>query len=112
TNNPPSDSETLEIRRRVHLGRAHVSELENEIGRLHKSLASLQQECRDVKHHISRYTAVVSPLRRFPPEILTEIFHWTLSIKGDAGTLPSWNLSHVCGRWRVICLSSPRLWSI
>ncbi|KAJ7780974.1 hypothetical protein B0H16DRAFT_603231 [Mycena metata] len=52
---------------------------------------------------------------RLAPEILTEIFLTLLANAehSDSEILsrnPSWLLSQVCGRWRAIALSTPRLW--
>ncbi|KAK7012818.1 F-box domain-containing protein [Favolaschia claudopus] len=66
----------------------------------------------------ARNRAILSPLRRIPPELLREIFFLTLpplahgldAKKFDLGVSP-WLLTHVCGLWRVVSLSMPSLWS-
>ncbi|KAJ7780953.1 hypothetical protein B0H16DRAFT_602867 [Mycena metata] len=52
---------------------------------------------------------------RLPPEILAEIFLTSLANAGDSNSdmlsrNPPWLLSQVCGRWRVVALSTPELW--
>ncbi|KAK7031822.1 hypothetical protein R3P38DRAFT_2925787 [Favolaschia claudopus] len=54
-----------------------------------------------------------------PPELLLQIFSWTLPsilTVHRHGSLnladSSWVLCHVCSRWRAVALSSPSLWSL
>ncbi|PBK93466.1 hypothetical protein ARMGADRAFT_893044, partial [Armillaria gallica] len=61
------------------------------------------------------YTALISPVRRLPPEILAEIFgwvlesnHWPLSLKLNKGP---WFLGRICSQWRHVVNSTPRLWT-
>ncbi|KAJ7605298.1 hypothetical protein FB45DRAFT_1042430 [Roridomyces roridus] len=54
--------------------------------------------------------------KRMPPEILADIFSWTLppmnELRGDVSDLETspWVLTQVCSRWRDISLSTPSLW--
>ncbi|KAJ7140367.1 hypothetical protein C8R46DRAFT_1135514 [Mycena filopes] len=67
---------------------------------------------------VARHAAILSPLRRMPAEILSEIFSstlpsdWELLRRGkfDVNDSP-WTLSHTCSRWRTIALTSSLLWS-
>ncbi|KAF7352588.1 hypothetical protein MVEN_01224300 [Mycena venus] len=49
---------------------------------------------------------------RIPPEIISEIFlyasHFAVQILEACN--PPWVLGHICGRWRSIALSTPKLW--
>ncbi|KAJ7780971.1 hypothetical protein B0H16DRAFT_1298893, partial [Mycena metata] len=51
---------------------------------------------------------------RLPPEILAQIFLTSVGNPEDYSDIFSWEapwlLSHVCGRWRAIALSTPGLW--
>ncbi|KAJ7780961.1 hypothetical protein B0H16DRAFT_1710218 [Mycena metata] len=53
---------------------------------------------------------------RLAPEILTEIFLTLLANAEDSDSYglscvnPPWLPSHVCGRWRAVALSTPKLW--
>ncbi|KAG8755856.1 hypothetical protein FRC14_003601 [Serendipita sp. 396] len=51
----------------------------------------------------------IAPIRRLPIEILHEIF-LVANIADDSGRIP-WVVSAVCGRWRTLALSNPRLWA-
>ncbi|KAJ7483399.1 hypothetical protein FB451DRAFT_1234485 [Mycena latifolia] len=63
-------------------------------------------------------TSILSPLRRMPPEVLGEIFSWTLPSIDDVlergfdviGNSP-WVLGHISSHWRAVALSIPSLWS-
>ncbi|KAL0564759.1 hypothetical protein V5O48_017278 [Marasmius crinis-equi] len=62
---------------------------------------------------MKKYRTLLSPIHRLPSEVLLEIFQHcchtnTLS---DPQVPPALALSRVCGRWRDIAVSSPRLWS-
>ncbi|KAJ7616987.1 hypothetical protein DFH06DRAFT_1306934 [Mycena polygramma] len=64
-----------------------------------------------------QYTAVggLSPVRRLPPEIICEIFSWTLPqtrrVAGSPPIGPPWYLGQISRRWREIALTIPSLWS-
>jgi hypothetical protein len=72
---------------------------------------------------LSRYrmknTAILSPLRRIPPELLDEIFWWTIESSrrsalnyGKFDMIIPWVLTWVSSRWRAVALASPSLWSL
>ncbi|KAJ7731248.1 hypothetical protein B0H16DRAFT_205178 [Mycena metata] len=115
TNTAPTDAEISEIQQIMSRGRAHVRDLGIEIDRLARAIAALRQERRDVQNRVDLHAAILSPIRRFPAEILGQIFHWTLpSAKARFMSFTAqspWNISRVCSRWRAICVDSPDLWS-
>ncbi|KAJ7654654.1 hypothetical protein DFH06DRAFT_1416469 [Mycena polygramma] len=59
-----------------------------------------------------------SAVKRMPPEMLAEIFSWTLAPAMDAiereyhPTDSPWVLTHVSHHWRAVALSTPMLWSL
>lgn len=60
-----------------------------------------------------------SALKRMPPEMLAEIFSWTLAPATDAidreryrSTDSPWVLTRVNRRWRAVTISNPSLWSL
>ncbi|KAF7347143.1 hypothetical protein MVEN_01468700 [Mycena venus] len=114
TNHPPTESEAAEIRRIVHRGRVYISHLQTEINRLKDAMHAIHLECLDVQGKVDQHAAILSPLRRFPPEILGTIFQWTLPPTNSRPaflTQSPWNISCVCGVWRAISFASPNLWS-
>lgn len=68
---------------------------------------------RPIRSYIKLREAIFAPIRQLPTEILLEIFliasPSTVSITATAGF--PWKLGHVCGRWRDVVLSAPKLWS-
>ncbi|KAJ7845081.1 hypothetical protein B0H13DRAFT_123634 [Mycena leptocephala] len=78
----------------------------------------LEQKRASLATDLSRNAAILSPLRRMPPEILSEIFMLTLPSdravvergKIDLRDSP-WMLTRICGRWRTVALASSSLWS-
>ncbi|KAJ6457235.1 hypothetical protein C8R45DRAFT_1081901 [Mycena sanguinolenta] len=114
TNNAPSESEVAEILRAVDQGRAYIADLQTEIDRLQEAIEAAACARLDAQNKLKHHTAILSPLRRFPAEILGAIFHWTLPPPNSRAAFLAqspWNLSRVCSLWRTIVLSSPDLWS-
>ncbi|KAJ6573417.1 hypothetical protein DFH09DRAFT_981714 [Mycena vulgaris] len=62
---------------------------------------------------IVKLNSLLSALRRFPEEILAEIFMICVAhVKGHLIYEPGapWVLGQICSRWRQIALTTPRLW--
>ncbi|KAJ7605587.1 hypothetical protein FB45DRAFT_373130 [Roridomyces roridus] len=64
-------------------------------------------------------STIPSPVTRIPPEILGEIFLWSLPPVSEAPVREDfdidespWVLTHVCSRWRAAAASTPALWSL
>ncbi|KAJ8075527.1 hypothetical protein PM082_021157 [Marasmius tenuissimus] len=62
---------------------------------------------------MQRFRSLVSPVHRLPSELLLAIFGHCCEVNviDDQTMPPAMALTMVCGRWREIALSSPRLWS-
>ncbi|PPR00092.1 hypothetical protein CVT24_008994 [Panaeolus cyanescens] len=80
---------------------------------LHPSVAILDHKISQVDRFIGEHQAVVSPLRRLPPELLQEIFgHWhSWPSRWTKWAYLPWVLGHVCQSWRKIALNTPTLWN-
>ncbi|KAJ6601628.1 hypothetical protein B0H10DRAFT_1635884, partial [Mycena sp. CBHHK59/15] len=87
-----------------------LSELATEISELEWKLDALRSKHTEQVSEIARYTQVLSPVRRLPPEIIGEIFLY-FTPKLWKPELP-WKLGHICRRWRMIALSLHQLWSV
>ncbi|KAJ7498115.1 hypothetical protein B0H11DRAFT_1856679 [Mycena galericulata] len=112
TNEPPNGPELAYIRALVAKTRPRLACLDDEISRLQGQLKQLEEERALLSEYHAQNTAIISPLRRIPPEILGEIFSWTLSSAAlDVGESP-WVLTQVCSRWRTVSISKPSLWSL
>ncbi|KAJ6463148.1 hypothetical protein C8R47DRAFT_1026768 [Mycena vitilis] len=88
------------------------------IARMDISGAALDQRIAvrdEVTQRVQRYTAVLSPVRRVPPEIISEIFSWILpQSRRVVGSVPigaPWYLGHISSRWRDTALALPSLWT-
>ncbi|KAJ7618161.1 hypothetical protein DFH06DRAFT_1144984 [Mycena polygramma] len=100
SNDVPLDSEIPPIH-------AIISDREKQLHAVDDQIFDLRSHlCESVRQH----RAVLSPLRRVPPELLCEIFVLTLSGDGTAET-PPWYLGQICRSWRFSALAYPSLWS-
>jgi hypothetical protein len=88
----------------------------SQITRLNAVLDGLTRKRDALQTYTYLHTALVAPIRRLPPEVLSEIF---LRYKDENNVLHPLNrlnkapllLGGVCSRWRTIALSTPRLWT-
>ncbi|KAJ7026473.1 hypothetical protein C8F04DRAFT_1268118 [Mycena alexandri] len=121
--------ESLE-RHRAHMSKIQIqrSEVEFAIQAL-SGVAALQatrlvmiEEEHIVRTEIRLFRAIMSPIRRVPPEIIQEIFLLltpSLDLQyspRDSNPIPKvqipWYLGHICRSWRDIALSLALLWSV
>lgn len=126
TNKAPLDVEIHTSREIITNEEHRLRILDKNIARLksayHSTLKALSVKRDKSKEKIRRHASVNSALRRMPSEILLEIFYFTIppseetemlltqrSSKFGIGVSP-WILTHVCTRWRDICLAAPSLW--
>ncbi|KAJ7138199.1 hypothetical protein C8R44DRAFT_976021 [Mycena epipterygia] len=96
--------------------RARLALVEHDISRLpsHDRMKFLEEERDSLLSHLANNTAIVSPLRRMPPELLGEIFQWTLPPIDEeimSASCNQWVLTKVSSHWRAIAHSTPSLWS-
>ncbi|KAJ8083164.1 hypothetical protein PM082_009033 [Marasmius tenuissimus] len=96
----------------------HDAELEMalyqvEINRLRTAIHAIERKHDRMKRNAELYKSLLSPIHAVPSEILSIIFAFSCErniLSGSA--LPSaLQLSMVCGRWRDIVFSTPRLWA-
>ncbi|KAF7343729.1 F-box domain-containing protein [Mycena sanguinolenta] len=112
TNERPQDHELALIRPVAHKTTARLACLEAEMSRLKDQLGQLEEEhCVLMACH-TRNATILSPTRRIPVEILSEIFSWSLpSFRLPSVRNAPWNLARVSRRWRAIALAQSSLWS-
>ncbi|KAF8204234.1 hypothetical protein K438DRAFT_552223 [Mycena galopus ATCC 62051] len=83
------------------------------------SMETLRRQDISLRQTIHAYRCILSPLRRFPPEILAHIFLLSAPSVSEARYVPwytslegsPWTLAHVSRHWREVALSFPALWS-
>ncbi|KAF8211069.1 hypothetical protein K438DRAFT_1808742 [Mycena galopus ATCC 62051] len=74
-------------------------------------LEQFEEDRELLSNYRMRNKAILSPLRRVPPELLCEIFSWTSEFSTSAA-MPWGKFDMIFPRWRAIALSSPSLWSL
>ncbi|KAJ7623626.1 hypothetical protein FB45DRAFT_926270, partial [Roridomyces roridus] len=117
TNEPPNAAELDFMRPFLSKIAARLTRFDNEITQLKDRLQRLETERGKLAEYHTQHAGIVSPLRRVPPEILAEIFSWTLptidEVEGDVSDLQQspWVLTQVSSLWRRTAISIPWLWS-
>ncbi|KAJ7155805.1 hypothetical protein C8R46DRAFT_434030 [Mycena filopes] len=117
SNETPLDSDIPLIKAMGSYLDVRMLALDEEIAPLRRRLEQLVDERQALVHLRSQNSAIISPLRRIPPEILAEIFTWTLPavwterhrFKSDDSP---WLLTHVSRGWRTTAISTSSLWSL
>ncbi|KAF7345590.1 ABC protein [Mycena venus] len=119
SNEPPLDSDLPVIQAIVSQNSTRLACLDTEIAQLRAQLEALEAERKAMSHALAQNRAILSPIRRLPPEVICEIFSFTLpSLSSalardifDANDSP-WVLTGICHRWRAIAVCTPSLWSL
>ncbi|KAJ7693336.1 hypothetical protein B0H17DRAFT_1059790 [Mycena rosella] len=118
TNAPPEGPELSFIRSVVSKTESRLAYLDGQIFRHRDRLRELEEERAALWRYHTPNKAILSPLRRMPPEVLAEIFLWTLPTLQTAfdrsafGVKRSpWLLTQISSRWRAVAVSTPALWS-
>ncbi|KAJ7457216.1 hypothetical protein B0H11DRAFT_2063389 [Mycena galericulata] len=121
SNQTPLESDLDAINSGLSKTDAHLACLDAELLRLSARVAQLERERALLSEHRARNRAIISPLRRMPPEVLCEIFAWTLPTlpppEATSRRWPTicdspWVLTQICNRWRAIAAARPSLWSL
>ncbi|KAJ6595151.1 hypothetical protein DFH09DRAFT_1024997, partial [Mycena vulgaris] len=90
--------------------------LDAQIESVQATLAQLARDREETAGCLRQHKAIISPVRRVPPELLCEIFSLTLPWKkmfNDIEVLQSpWRLGHVCAPWRDAAIGYPPLWRV
>ncbi|KAJ7483547.1 hypothetical protein FB451DRAFT_1129456, partial [Mycena latifolia] len=119
TNEPPALLDLVHVESIIAKIDAHLTGLDDQISQMRDHLKQLEEECVSLLRYREQNVAICSPLRRMPPEVLAEIFSWTLPSVSEARRQTRldiahspWVLTHVNSRWRAVALSTPSLWSL
>ncbi|KAJ6568437.1 hypothetical protein DFH09DRAFT_1033835 [Mycena vulgaris] len=121
SNEVPLESDWHAVQSIISKTSARLSFLDEQTSRLRDRLKELEEEHASLARYRAQNIAIFSPLRRMPPEVLAEIFSWTLPLisealeeghcRFDIGKSP-WVLTHINSRWRAVALSTASLWSL
>ncbi|KAJ6501880.1 hypothetical protein C8R45DRAFT_1091808 [Mycena sanguinolenta] len=96
---------------------AYIDELRSQVGMLDTAIASLQLRRSELQQSIKTHKAILSPIRRLPPEIIGEIFslvvHATfcVHVRPPVTEHAPWVFTRVCRHWSAVALATPALWS-
>ncbi|KAJ7119681.1 hypothetical protein C8R44DRAFT_624742, partial [Mycena epipterygia] len=119
SNEAPMDSDSTFAKSVIAEARARLTVVEHEILRLRERMKCLEEEHVSLSGHLVENNSILSPLRQIPPEVLGEIFAWTLPSVGalrEPGVFgveySPWVLTYISSRWRAVALSIPSLWSL
>lgn len=107
TNHSTSQLEAQLMKSRLEEMNSGIRQLNNDIERLQAFLASLTQQRDDLQQCASRHQGAVSSIRRFPPEILAEIYY-QLDRPVFRKAYPP---AQVCRFWREVAFSTASLWT-
>ncbi|KAK7464226.1 hypothetical protein VKT23_006392 [Stygiomarasmius scandens] len=105
-------SDALEI---VRAGEKDLADYDVHISQIESFLRLVKHRKERLNHYIINCRSLLSPIRRLPEELLSEIFLWCclsspICIYYDPDALPL-TLSAVCSSWRELVIASPSLWS-
>ncbi|KAK7440036.1 hypothetical protein VKT23_017287 [Stygiomarasmius scandens] len=110
----PSDAHVALLKPLVVECRYDLARYTEEIDRLTHVLAILKERRSQLQQYTDPYEFFVSPIRKLPTEVLTEIFSWaclpSLNIAEDGVHATSLDLAQTCSRRGRILLSRPEFW--
>lgn len=118
----PSEPEFAEVRNTILRIQIELAQLEAEIerpkGKDEESLGRYIQQRSSLYEQMDAYKAVISPIRRLPPELLAEIFifvnsEYVLDLENRYPYIkPRLPLPcRICSVWRKIAIGLPALWT-
>ncbi|KAJ7758533.1 hypothetical protein DFH07DRAFT_919284 [Mycena maculata] len=114
TNYCPRDDEVAEIRAILVGPSTRLKRLDDEIAELNRAIDNLTDERDSVRAYVDAHRALISPVRRLPLDVIQEIFMACTPAHRDC-VMSAFEapvlLGRICSSWRMISLSTPRLWS-
>jgi hypothetical protein len=109
----PTNAEVADIHSTLLETKSKLLTLDHDIKLLEAVLKSRRRERRTLKKFHDAHDSLLSPVRRLPPELLSEIF-MLLPTPSEVLGPTDWDatfiLGAVCSHWRKLALSTPRLW--
>ncbi|THU93100.1 hypothetical protein K435DRAFT_840379 [Dendrothele bispora CBS 962.96] len=114
TNYATSCAEAKHIHELLRLPEQELRDIDEEIARLDTLLDNLRSRKEILSSYIHKHRQLLSPIRRFPPEMIAELFTYCLPSTHPSTRDPSEApllLTLVCKQWREIALHTPYLWS-
>ncbi|TFK37597.1 hypothetical protein BDQ12DRAFT_684950 [Crucibulum laeve] len=114
TNYVPSDAEMKEIREAILEPRKELEALDEKLEQMYIAIQDLSRTREELYNDIEAHTALLTPVRQLPHDILRAMFVQCLPVGHDAVMSvreAPLLLTHICSLWREIALTTPKLWS-
>ncbi|KAF5355360.1 hypothetical protein D9758_006111 [Tetrapyrgos nigripes] len=114
SNYAASDSDVPLVKAIITSSSDTLRRLNSEVQKLQTALRELEQKRNSVQTWIDAHRALLSPSRRLPAELLSEIFVHCLPRDRNPNCSQSEApilLGRVCKTWRQVSLSTPYLWA-
>ncbi|KAJ7589877.1 hypothetical protein C8J56DRAFT_1139542 [Mycena floridula] len=119
TNNPPSQIQESQLRDDVAQTIASLQDLNVKIASMQRDFQQLVRERDQKAAKLKDFKTVLHPIRRFPKEILCEIFLFFINedleqdehVSSLDPSAPHWVVARISAAWRKIATSFARMWS-
>ncbi|KAF7317090.1 hypothetical protein HMN09_00443700 [Mycena chlorophos] len=120
SNIPPLESEIPSIHLLETAIQARIARVDGELAVLAAHLAQLEATRASLLLEYQRIRGLLSPLRRFPTELLAEVFKASVlppsrSTRGLDRSMDlrdgPWSLMHISSWWRSVALATPAIWT-
>ncbi|TFK31853.1 hypothetical protein BDQ12DRAFT_79136, partial [Crucibulum laeve] len=115
SNDAPSCEQSISIKSMKSSDELDLVTIESEIRKLEDRLVNMKAQYAEKQKHISLCSALSSPIRLFPPEILSAIFIYCIDLREKPYRGPRRKdvpllLCQVSSSWRRVALNTPELW--
>ncbi|KII88525.1 hypothetical protein PLICRDRAFT_110496, partial [Plicaturopsis crispa FD-325 SS-3] len=94
----------------ANLAREIVDRRREDLARIDEQIDDLRQRRERLVESLDDHAALLAPIRRLPPEILSEIFFHVMPTMLTVDSRMAPVLGQVCAYWRHVFFSSPKLW--
>ncbi|KAG9314958.1 hypothetical protein JVU11DRAFT_4067 [Chiua virens] len=116
TNSAPPDDQRDQVRDLLVEPKAELEVVEEDIFRLQARLADIQRRKHELTSYVEDLGAILSPIRRMPPEIMARVFDFCgdVHVHGphcEPSRRAPLLLGSICRSWRALSLAMPRLWT-
>ncbi|KAK0467610.1 hypothetical protein IW261DRAFT_1058667 [Armillaria novae-zelandiae] len=115
TNAPPTLVQTQSLQATLSETPNRIAELDSLIDSTASLLRYLTNDRNQALENQANAKKILSPCRRLPNELVTDIFIRCSLHDRDSSSLDlrafRWTLSHVCRKWREVAIGTPEIWS-